>query len=246
MTIHITMQDVGGTGLTALAGHLVCQWKAEGREVRAIDLSEPLDYPGMTATPSPLGFDPEYYTVIDDSEDGPINKRRFDSLFVELMDDKRDCLIDTEPSLRYPLSFYLRDAGVPQVLARAGVNLVIHTVVLNDGPRADNSLRSLERLCANTPQPARFIVWLNTWHDSHLPHTFLRSHVHYRNAHRISAVRQMPWTRRPRGMGIREWLRHRGQTLASALADPNTPPDDRELLKQEHGEARRGPKAPAR
>jgi len=152
--IHLTMQGKGGVGKSVVASLIAQNRRAAGIAVTCVDC-DPINatlagYEGLEAKALPL---------LD--EGGDIAPASFDALveMVAAMPEGGDAVVDTGATTFLPLSNYLVQHELPELLRELGHEITLH-VVVPGGPALGDSLVGLEAILRSI-QGARIAVWLN-------------------------------------------------------------------------------------
>ncbi|MBN8477343.1 MAG: conjugal transfer protein TraL [Burkholderiales bacterium] len=151
--VHITLQGKGGVGKSFVSSLLVQYLRSRGKTVRAVD-TDPVnatlaDYSALEA---------ERVELMDGST---INERKFDELIEGILASTDTAwVVDNGASSFIPLMNYLVENSAIQVMADAGVQVTVHTVVTG-GQALEDTLRGLKSLVTQLPAQAQVIVWLN-------------------------------------------------------------------------------------
>ncbi|RSV12409.1 conjugal transfer protein TraL [Sphingomonas sp. ABOLF] len=151
--VHLTLQGKGGVG-KSLVTSLVAQYHQEkGRETVNLDTD-----PVNSSFESYAALNVRHIDLLDSEQ--KLNTRNFDQLMEAVLTEDADFIVDNGASSFLPLSGYMVENEVPQLIAGAGKQLVIHTVVTG-GQALRETLSGLARLAEQMPPEARIIVWLN-------------------------------------------------------------------------------------
>lgn len=151
--VHLTLQGKGGVG-KSLVTSLVAQYHQDkGRETVNLDTD-----PVNSSFESYGALNVRHIDLLDAEQ--KLNTRNFDQLMEAVLTEDADFIVDNGASSFLPLSGYMVENEVPQLIAGAGKQLVIHTVVTG-GQALRETLSGLARLAEQMPPEARIIVWLN-------------------------------------------------------------------------------------
>jgi CobQ/CobB/MinD/ParA nucleotide binding domain len=152
--VHLVLQGKGGVGKT-LAASLLAQYLTEaGGSVRCYD-TDPVNssFAAITA----LAAKP-----VDLLDGEQINSLEIDRLVNEWIGGEGDVIVDNGAAGFVPMSKYLIENEVNEVLAAHGWETVIHTVITGGGSMLD-TLRGLASVIQNYPPAVKLVVWLNEY-----------------------------------------------------------------------------------
>lgn len=151
--VHLTLQGKGGVG-KSLATSLVAQYYQEkGQETVNFD-TDPVNASFLSYE----ALNVRRLKLLDDEQ--KLDTRNFDQLMEAVLTEDADFIVDNGASSFLPLSGYMVENEVPQLIVSSGKELVIHTVVTG-GQALRETLSGLVRLAEQMPPEARIIVWLN-------------------------------------------------------------------------------------
>lgn len=151
--VHLTLQGKGGVG-KSLVTSLVAQYHQEkGRETINYD-TDPVNASFLSYE----ALNVRRLKLLDDEQ--KLDTRNFDQLMEAVLTEDADFIVDNGASSFLPLSGYMVENEVPQLIVGAEKQLVIHTVVTG-GQALRETLSGLVRLAEQMPPEARIIVWLN-------------------------------------------------------------------------------------
>jgi hypothetical protein len=152
--VHLVLQGKGGVGKTLVAS-LLAQYLIEtGGSVRCYD-TDPVN--NSFASIAALGAKP-----VDLLDGEQINSLEIDRLVNEWIEGDGDVIVDNGAAGFVPLSKYLIENEVNDVLAAHGWEMVIHTVITGGGSMLD-TLRGLASVIQNYPSAVRIVAWLNEY-----------------------------------------------------------------------------------
>lgn len=180
--VHLTLQGKGGVG-KSLVTSLIAQYHQEkGRSTINLD-TDPVNasFEGYRA----LGV--RRIELLDGEQ--KLNTRNFDQLMEMVLTEDADFIVDNGASSFLPLSAYMVENEVPQLITASGKQLVIHSVVTG-GQALLETLSGLARLAEQMPPEARIIVWLNEYFGDIEADgkTFEQMRVYDRHKARISGL----------------------------------------------------------
>ena len=214
--VHIVLQGKGGVG-KSLASSMLAQFlQSRGESPLCID-TDPVN-----ATFA--GFKALNVRKIELLENGDINARNFDAMMELVAGSKGDVVVDSGASTYQPLSTYMVDNGVPDVIADLGHTLVLHTVVVG-GQSLLDTIAWFAAVAKAFPAPSRIVVWLNPYHGpiEHEGKDFEQMKAYRDLKDRIGAIVSLPdFKRETFGADVRDMLADR-KTFAEAMENPALP-----------------------
>lgn len=150
--VHMILQGKGGVGKSLIAT-LLAQWLASKGDAPACIDTDPLNatFAGYRA------LEVEHLQLLDDTK---VVERRFDAMMERIFTEDRHFVIDNGSSSYLPISSYIVENDVPQMIHDNGKELVVHTVVTGGANLLDN-VNSFTDLAKQMPEPARLVVWVN-------------------------------------------------------------------------------------
>lgn len=150
--VHLTLQGKGGVGKSFVSNLLAQYLQSINEPVIAID-TDPVNATlyGFKA------FDTQRLEIL---EDGEIRPRVFDSLIEQIVEEDSHFVIDNGASSFVPLSYYLVENDIVNLINENGKRTVVHTVVTGGQAFAD-TLNGLNALLQSLPDDTKIIVWLN-------------------------------------------------------------------------------------
>jgi CobQ/CobB/MinD/ParA nucleotide binding domain len=152
--VHLVLQGKGGVGKTLVASLLAQYFTEAGGSVRCYD-TDPVNssFAAITA----LGARP-----VDLLDGEQINSLEIDKLVNEWIGGEGDVVVDNGAAGFVPMSKYLIENEVNEVLTAHGWEMVIHTVITGGGSMLD-TLRGLASVIQNYPSAVKVVVWLNEY-----------------------------------------------------------------------------------
>lgn len=150
-TIHMVLQGKGGVGKSLVAA-LVTQYLKDCQKSVFCADTDPVNdtfarYPA---------FDVKRIQILNGDKN--IDARVFDGLVESVLEHQGDAVIDNGASTFIPLSAYMKENQVIELLQSAGKTVYIHTV-LTGGQAMDDTLTGLNAVLSS--QPAPVVVWEN-------------------------------------------------------------------------------------
>jgi hypothetical protein len=152
MAVHITLQGKGGVGKTLVSNFLAQHQKSKNVKLICIDTD-----PVNRSFHSYKSLDVEYFNIMKNDN---VDQSLFDDL-IERIIESNDCdfIIDNGASGFIPLTRYLIENDVLELLAEHDVQVNLHSVVTG-GESMKDTLLGLSTLLENIPL-AKIYVWLN-------------------------------------------------------------------------------------
>ena len=155
--VHIVMQGKGGVGKSFVALHLAQYLKKRDPATVCID-TDPL-------TPTLARFsalNPRYIAVSDQAE---VHLDKFDEMMELIASSTSDVLIDTGASTFLPLSQYMLENHVLDMLANDFGKAVIIHVVINGKTANDlvSTVNCFDAIAAQFPGKVELALWLNEY-----------------------------------------------------------------------------------
>lgn len=214
--VHIVLQGKGGVGKSLAASMLAQFLTSRGETPLCID-TDPTN-----ATFA--GFKALNVRKLALLEDGDINPRNFDAMMELIAGSKEAVVVDSGASTYNPLSAYMFDNGVPEVIADLGHKLVLHTIVVG-GQALVDTLAGFASVAEAFPDPAAIVVWLNPYHGpiEHEGKSFEQLKAYKDLKDRVAAIVTLPDLKRETfGADVQEMLAER-KTLDEAMANAALP-----------------------
>ena len=214
--VHIVLQGKGGVGKSLAASMLAQFLTSRGETPLCID-TDPTN-----ATFA--GFKALNVRKLALLEDGDINPRNFDAMMELIAGSKEAVVVDSGASTYNPLSAYMFDNGVPEVIADLGHKLVLHTIVVG-GQALVDTLAGFASVAEAFPAPAAIVVWLNPYHGpiEHEGKSFEQLKAYKDLKDRVAAIVTLPDLKRETfGADVQEMLAER-KTLDEAMANAALP-----------------------
>lgn len=180
--VHLTLQGKGGVG-KSLVTALIAQWHEDkGRPTVNIDTD-----PVNATLRGYKALNVHRIELMDEND--KLNERNFDQLIEKVLSEESDFIVDNGASSFLPLSSYMVENQVPQLITGSGKELVIHTVITG-GQALTDTLTGFKRLCEQMPPEARIIVWLNEYFGSIASDgkSFEEMKVYQANKERVSGM----------------------------------------------------------
>lgn len=149
--IHLVLQGKGGVGKSLVATLLAQYLLSQNSNLFCADTDPVNDTFSRYVALNVCRVD-----VLNANQE--IDSRVFDGLFEELLEHEGDSVVDNGASTFIPLSAYLADNGIIEMLNDADKTVYIHTV-LTGGQAMDDTVNGLIALLSN--HSAKIVVWQN-------------------------------------------------------------------------------------
>lgn len=214
--VHIVLQGKGGVGKSLAASMLAQFLTSRGETPLCID-TDPTN-----ATFA--GFKALNVRKLALLEDGDINPRNFDAMMELIAGSKEAVVVDSGASTYNPLSAYMFDNAVPDVIADLGHKLVLHTLVVG-GQALVDTLAGFASVAEAFPAPAAIVVWLNPYHGpiEHEGKSFEQLKAYKDLKDRVTAIVTLPDLKRETfGADVQDMLAER-KTLDEAMQNATLP-----------------------
>lgn len=214
--VHIVLQGKGGVGKSLAASMLAQFLTSRGETPLCID-TDPTN-----ATFA--GFKALNVRKLALLEDGDINPRNFDAMMELIAGSKEAVVVDSGASTYNPLSAYMFDNAVPDVIADLGHKLVLHTLVVG-GQALVDTLAGFASVAEAFPAPAAIVVWLNPYHGpiEHEGKSFEQLKAYKDLKDRVAAIVTLPDLKRETfGADVQDMLAER-KTLDEAMQNATLP-----------------------
>lgn len=212
--VNLVLQGKGGVGKSWVSSCLVQYFQEAGEPVAALD-TDPVN-----ATLSNIkSLNAVHIPVL---EDNAINERRFDGIIERVLTEDTHFVIDNGASTFLPLSNYLLESPVFDMLAEAGRELVIHTIVTGGQAFMDTAF-GFNDLAREMPKSVGFVVWLNEFFgpvqsEDGTPFEATRAYVEHKD--RITGIVRLPrQSSATFGEDLAAMLRHK-LTFKEAVSSP--------------------------
>lgn len=150
--IHLVLQGKGGVGKSLTATFTAQHIQSKGRKVICAD-TDPVN-----ATFTQYASLDVAHVVI--AEGGNVIQRKFDPLMELLISTEADFVIDNGAATFMPLTRYLAENDIFQVMSEAGKNVYVHTV-LTGGQAKSDTYNGFAELLTKVNKFAKVVVWEN-------------------------------------------------------------------------------------
>ena len=178
--IHLVLQGKGGVGKSFIAALLAQYLKTKNTSLFCADTDPVNDTFSRYVALNVCRVD-----VLNANQE--IDSRVFDGLFEELLEYEGDSVVDNGASTFIPLSAYLADNGIIEMLNDADKTVYIHTV-LAGGAAMDDTVNGLIALLNN--HSAKIVVWQNEFFGELVKNgkRFTDLTLYADNQHRIQGI----------------------------------------------------------
>lgn len=179
--IHMTLQGKGGVGKSMVSSLLAQYLTASDRPVTCIDTDPVND--------TLSGYAALKVRRLDLLQGNQINTRNFDAMIELLVSEDASVVVDNGAASFLPLTSYMLENGVVDLLAASGRQLVVHTVVTG-GQAIMDTLTGFDQLARQLPESAQMVVWLNEYFGDILAEgkSFEEMKTYQINKHRVKGL----------------------------------------------------------
>ena len=154
-TVHWTLNPKGGVGKSFVASLIAQRLQDRGENPGCYDTD-----PSNATFTGFKALDVKRVEVQDRNLE--VNIRAFDPMMEVVLGEDRSFVIDNGSGTFVPLSNYLVQNGVFDMIADAGKQSIVHTVVTG-GQALRDTLGGFVALASNLPESAKLVVWLNEY-----------------------------------------------------------------------------------
>lgn len=220
--VHLTLQGKGGVGKTFIASLLAQYHTEKGLDALCID-TDPVNatFSGYKA------FKAQRLELMNGNE---LNPRKFDTMMELLLTTDSHFIIDNGAASFLPLSNYIIENKIVDLLDEAGKEVVVHTVITG-GQGLRDTLSGFVKLIESLSPKAQVIVWLNEYFGpivSDEGKTFEEMKAYTQHKSRVSGlIRIARKTSSTFGQDIEQMLHRR-----ATFEEVNTTPDFELMAKQ--------------
>jgi len=221
--IHMFLQAKGGVGKSFAATLMAQKMIEDGKTTLCIDID-----PG---NPTFSSYRALNVIPLDVMEGDDVNPWKFDSMIELVAASEHDVIIDNGASSFIPLVSYIKKTEIPALLQSAGHTLIIHTVIVGGNALFD-TVDGLVKTISTFPEETKFVVWLNPVSGpiEEEGKGFLEFKGYTKNAHRISAVIEIPdFEQKTFSRNLREMMKS-NLTFDESLKMPSLPIVTRQRL----------------
>ena len=203
MNLHLTLQGKGGVGKT-LATTMIAQYLIHlGKKPTCID-TDPVNR--SFAAFKSLGVTP--LNIMDGDV---VNNRKFDELINIILESEEDVIIDNGASSFIPVTAYLKENNVFELLVQNNVTVFFH-VVVTGGQSFIDTIKGLEYIIQTFSDYVNVVVWLNPYFGKikQKGKTFEEMNIFNKNKSNIYGIVKIPEkTRETFGEDVKQTLEHR-------------------------------------
>jgi hypothetical protein len=150
--VHFILQKKGGVGKSVAALMLAQYLRSIGEPVEVIDTD-----PSNATLFSYKALNGQRIQLM---EGNVLNEAKFDLMMNRILEEDSSFVIDCGASSFIPLSNYMIENKVADMIAESGKQVVAHTVIVGESNLID-TLTSFAELAEQMPEQVQIIVWLN-------------------------------------------------------------------------------------
>lgn len=186
--VHFTLQGKGGVGKSWVSCQIAQYLMDRGGPVVCLD-TDPVN--ATLSTHKALCAE---HVEMTDEASNTINTRAFDQVVERFLKEDSDFVLDNGASSFLPLSNYLIENPVFDMVAESGKATFLHTVITG-GQAFDETVFGFGDLANEMPETVGFIVWINEYfgrvEDSKgIP--FEETKAYLSNKHRVTGLVRLP------------------------------------------------------
>lgn len=178
-SVHFVLQGKGGIGKT-----LVSSVIAQYINTRFPDTLKCYDTDQENATLA--AYKALNVTAVDVmNEDRTINRKMFDKMMLEILQENKNVVIDNGANTFSPLMSYLMENSFINLLQESGKKVYIHTII-GGGDNLKDTTSGFVSLAKQTSCP--MVIWLNenaSWGNTE---NFVQSEVFVKNAYNVAGI----------------------------------------------------------
>ncbi|MFS2012022.1 conjugal transfer protein TraL [Azospirillum sp. CT11-132] len=212
--IHMTLQGKGGVGKSMISSFLAQYLITHNRPVTCIDTDPVND--------TLSGYGALNARRLDLLQGNQINTRNFDTMIELLVSEDASVVVDNGAASFLPLTSYMLENGVADLLAASRRQLVVHTVVTG-GQAIMDTLTGFDQLARQLPESAQMVVWLNEYFGDIVADgkSFEEMKAYHLNRHRLKGlVKIKRYTSETFGKDM-EMMLDRKLTFDEAVSSPD-------------------------
>lgn len=150
--VHFVLQGKGGVG-KSLCAAILAQYLGQNTEVTCIDTD-----PVNKTLSNYHALNVQHIQLLDGAR---IDERQFDALMERLLSEDGTFVVDNGASSFVPLSSYILENDVFNMLAEAGRRVYVHTIITGNQALLD-TLHGFAALASQT-NDKNIVVWLNEY-----------------------------------------------------------------------------------
>lgn len=151
-SVHLTMQGKGGVGKSLIAAFITQYFKSTGANVICADTD-----PVNATFAQYKSLDVAHVEI---AKDGNVIQTKFDPLIQLIVETASDFVIDNGSATFLPLTKYLADNDIFEIMADHGKKVFIHTV-LTGGQAKTDTYNGFSELLSKVGKYAKVVVWEN-------------------------------------------------------------------------------------
>lgn len=178
-SVHFVLQGKGGIGKT-----LVSSVIAQYINTRFPDTLKCYDTDQENATLA--AYKALNVTAVDVmNEDRTINRKMFDKMMLEILQENKNVVIDNGANTFSPLMSYLMENSFINLLQESGKKVYIHTII-GGGDNLKDTTSGFVSLAKQTSCP--MVIWLNenaSWGNTE---NFVQSEAFVKNAYNVAGI----------------------------------------------------------
>lgn len=152
--VHFILQKKGGVGKSVAALLLAQYLRSVGEPVEIIDTD-----PSNATLFSYKALNGQRIQLM---EGNVLNEAKFDLMMNRILEEDSSFVIDCGASSFIPLSNYMIENKVTEMIADSGKQVVAHTVIVGESNLLD-TLTSFAELAEQMPEDVKIVVWLNEY-----------------------------------------------------------------------------------
>ena len=152
-SVNVILQGKGGVGKT-VAASLIAQWLKEAGLPAVLLDSDPVN--ASLAGIAALGA--EAVDILDANQE--LNVCALDACVDRMLQEDANFVIDCGAASFIPLTRYLLQEQLIDVLVSGGKRVIIHTIVVGGAAMTD-TLAGMAEICEQFPETAQIVVWIN-------------------------------------------------------------------------------------
>ncbi|MGI2002088.1 conjugal transfer protein TraL [Shewanella frigidimarina] len=222
--IHLVLQGKGGVGKSLISAIIAQFKKFQQENITCIDTD-----PVNSTFASYKHLNVKTIKIIENDE---INTRSFDTLIELIAQTECDVIVDNGASSFVPLSSYIIQNSIADIIQELGHELIVHTVITGGQAQAD-TLHGFVSLINQYPDNCLFVVWLNPYWGAIEAEgkSFENMKAYIVNKERISAVITLPTLKKETfGRDFEDMLRDK-KTFDESINDESLTIMNRQRLK---------------
>ena len=152
--VHLVLQGKGGVGKTLIASLLAQYYLEKAQPVICLDAD--------SVNASLSGLKALNARHVHLSNGDRVNVEALDQLVEQVLTEDSNFVVDAGASSFVPLSRYLVENGIADLIAERGKTVAVHTIVTG-GPGLVDTLRGVEAVIEQFPPSVQLVTWLNEY-----------------------------------------------------------------------------------